>query len=99
MKTKATSAMVVLIITLVVFSLLRLAIYFFIAEPGIILEVDRRFYSFPKGLLILLLWAFLGFPGVVISIFLLWERRRSRALTSERVVSNRDSLRRWLAWW
>jgi hypothetical protein len=84
MKTKATSAMVVLIITLVVFFMLRLAIYFFVAEPGIILEVDKRLYSFPKGLLILVLWAFLGFPAVVISIFLLWERRSSRALTSKR---------------
>jgi hypothetical protein len=84
MKTNTTSAMVALIITLMVFFLLRLAIYLFVAEPGIILEVDKKVYSFPRGMLILGLWAFVGFPAVVISMFLLWERRRSRALTSER---------------
>jgi hypothetical protein len=78
MKTKTTSAMVVLIITLMGFLLLRLMIFFFVAEPGIGVEVDGKVYSFSKSVLILGLWAFLGFPAVVISVFLLWERRRSR---------------------
>ena len=77
MKTKTTSAMVALIISLIAFFVLRLMIFLFVAEPGIILEVNRNVYSFSRSALVLGLWAFIGFPATVISLFLLWERRRN----------------------
>jgi hypothetical protein len=79
MKTKTTSVMVALIITLVAFFVFRLMIFFFVAEPGISVHVDGIVYSLSKNMLTLGLWALLGFPAVVVSIFVLWERRRSRA--------------------
>ena len=71
--------MVTLIITLVVFFMFRLMLLFFVAEPGISVQVDGIVYSFSKNILTLALWAFLGFPAIVVSTFVLWERRRSRA--------------------
>jgi hypothetical protein len=79
MKNKSTSAMVALIISLLAFFVFRLLIFFFVTEPGISLQVNETAYAFSKNALIIALWAFLGFPAVAASIFILWERRRSRA--------------------
>jgi hypothetical protein len=78
MKTKTTLAMVALIFSLVAFFVFRLAI-FLLAEPGISLQLNGAAYLFSKNTLTIALWALLGFPAVVASIFVLWELRRGRA--------------------
>ena len=72
-------AMIVLTITLVGFLLLRAIIFSFVPTNGVELMLDGRMYSVSNGALTIGLWAFLGFPGIVISLFLLWERRKDRA--------------------
>lgn len=72
-------SMLALIISLVVLFVFRLVIFFFVAEPGISLQVSGTAILFSKNTLTIALWAFRGFPAVAASVFVLWERRRSRA--------------------
>jgi hypothetical protein len=70
MKTKTTLTMVALIISLVAFFVFRLSILL-LAEPGISLQLNGTAYLFSKNTLTIALWALLGFPAVVASIFVL----------------------------
>jgi hypothetical protein len=74
----STAAMVVLIITLIMFLVLRVVIFLFIPEPGVGLHFNGTVYPLSKGSLALALWAFLGFPAIAVSMFILWERKRNR---------------------
>jgi hypothetical protein len=78
-------AMIILTITLVGFLLLRAIIFSCVPANGVELLLDGCIYSVSKGALTIGLWAFVGFPAIVISLLLLWECRKSRAeATSEK---------------